>query len=123
QLAFGSEGQTADAGATVPRGLPDQEETGVLARREIVRETTPQEAGARAFAIEVVGGADLGSGQLLDEAHGSHSDGRRATAARDRPSKRGLARGGAQIARAGAIRAAAGVGQRGVRIATMAACG
>jgi hypothetical protein len=34
----------------------------------------PQQRGARAFPVEVERGADLGSGQLLDEAHGPHSD-------------------------------------------------
>jgi len=41
QLAFRRERQAADAGAAVTRGLADQEEAGVLARRQIAREATP----------------------------------------------------------------------------------
>src|SRR5205085_3868721 len=99
ELALGGEGQTADAGAAVARSLADQQEACVLAPREVAGETTPQQARARPFAIEVEGGADLGSGQLLDEADGSHSDGPRAAAARDRAGDLRLARRGPHVAR------------------------
>ena len=92
ELALGREGHAAHAGAAVARRFADQQEAGVFVRRQIIPESTPQQAGARAFTIEVERGADLRSGQLLDKAHGSHSDGRRATAARDRTRDRRLAR-------------------------------
>src|SRR5256884_6616996 len=91
-LTLGRERHTADTRATVARSLADQEETGMPTLRQVARQATPQEAGARAFAIKVERGTDLRSGQLLDKAHGSHSDGRRPAAARDRACDRGLAR-------------------------------
>ena len=74
QLALRGERDAADTGATVAGRLTDQEERGGLSRVEIGREAPPQQRGARAVTVEVERGADLGCGQLLDEAHGQDSD-------------------------------------------------
>src|SRR5919197_2598810 len=103
QLAFRREGDAAYPRAAVPRRLADEQQPSTFVGCQVNGEATPQQAGAGPVAIEVECGADVRSGQLLDEAHGPHSDGRRAGTPRDRARDRGLARPGTRIARIRAV--------------------
>src|SRR5262249_5065339 len=104
QLTLRGERDAADPRTAVAGRLADQEDRGVLTLVEIGGEAPPKQRGARAVPVEVERGADLGRGQLLDEAHGSDSDGRGPAAARDRACDRGLARRRTRVARSGAVR-------------------